>query len=144
MPDYKPMSNKPIPIRNDNAYICDLEKAVPPDNERDARLLQLKMILNYRQAIRELINVMIICRPDISFPLIKLSQYSASVVQLKHTTKLSNTSFYTCKPPLMTVCISGKLSQDRTFHNYHSLSLLHPLINLTPRHMICLILCMVQ
>ena len=34
------------------------------------------MCFNYRQAIGELIFLMVTCRPDISFPLIKLSQYS--------------------------------------------------------------------
>ena len=34
------------------------------------------MGFNYRQAIGELIFLMITCRPDISYPLIKLSQYS--------------------------------------------------------------------
>ena len=34
------------------------------------------MKINYRQCIGELIYAMDTCRPDISFPLIKLSQYS--------------------------------------------------------------------
>ena len=36
------------------------------------------MGLNYRQGIGELIYMMVTCRPDISFPLIKLSQYSGN------------------------------------------------------------------
>ena len=34
------------------------------------------MKFNYRQAIGELIYAMVTCHTDISFPLIKLSQYS--------------------------------------------------------------------
>ena len=71
-----PISSKPLPIKSDNTYIKNLEKAVPPNTDIDIRKLQLEMGLNYRQAIGELIYVMITCRPDISFPLIKLSQYS--------------------------------------------------------------------
>ena len=33
---------------------------------------------SYRQGVGELIYGMVTCRPDISFPLIKLSQYSPS------------------------------------------------------------------
>ena len=40
--------------------------------------LQREMKFNYRQAIGELIHAMVTCQPDISFPLIKLSQYSTN------------------------------------------------------------------
>ena len=53
-----------------------MEKAIPPSNMKEIHQLQLEMGFNYRQAIGELIFLMITCRPDISFPLIKLSQYS--------------------------------------------------------------------
>ena len=53
-----------------------METAVPPQDEKSRRALQLDMGLNYRQAIGELIFLMVTCRPDISYPLIKLSQYS--------------------------------------------------------------------
>ena len=55
-----------------------METAQPPILEQDIRDLQVEMGLNYRQAIGELIFLMITCRPDISFPLIKLSQYSVN------------------------------------------------------------------
>ena len=39
------------------------------------------MKFNYRQAIGELIFAMITCRPEISYPLIKLSQYASNPAQ---------------------------------------------------------------
>ena len=63
-------------MHSDTSYIRQLEEAVPPATEEEQRKLQLSMGINYRQAIGELIYAMISCRPDISFPLIKLSQYS--------------------------------------------------------------------
>ena len=42
------------------------------------------MNFNYRQAIGELIFAMVTCRPDISFPLIKLSQYSANPARVHY------------------------------------------------------------
>ena len=38
--------------------------------------LQLEMGINYHQGVGELLHAMVTCRPDISFPVIKLSQYS--------------------------------------------------------------------
>jgi hypothetical protein len=55
-----------------------MEQAVPPASTKDKVKLQLKMKFNYRQAIGELIYAMVTCRPDISYPIIKLSQYSAN------------------------------------------------------------------
>ena len=53
-----------------------LESSEGPTTDRDKKLLQQEMGFNYRQAIGELIYMMVTCRPDISFPLIKLSQYN--------------------------------------------------------------------
>ena len=55
-----------------------MKSAQPPILAQDIQTLQIEMGLNYRQAIGELIFLMITCRPDISFPLIKLSQYSSN------------------------------------------------------------------
>jgi hypothetical protein len=76
--DNPPMSKLPIPMDDDKKYIQQLEQAQPPPTESEQRELQVQMNFNYRQAIGELIFAMITCRPDISFPLIKLSQYSAN------------------------------------------------------------------
>ena len=77
----KPISNKPIPMHSENEYIRRLESATPPADHDQQRALQLRMGINYRQAIGELIYAMVSCRPDISFPLIKLSQYSNNPAQ---------------------------------------------------------------
>ena len=55
-----------------------MEKAIPPNTDKEKRALQLELGFNYRQAIGELIFLMVTCRPDISYPLIKLSQYSTN------------------------------------------------------------------
>lgn len=67
---------QPIPMYYDNKYIQQLEQAVRPESDADRRILQNRMGFNYRQAVGELIYAMVTCRPDISFALIKLSQYS--------------------------------------------------------------------
>ena len=69
-------SNQSIPITNETTFHQCVENAIPPTNEKDIQQLQLEMGFNYYQAIGELIFLMITCRPDISYPLIKLSQYS--------------------------------------------------------------------
>ena len=73
--DYYP-ANVPIPASDDRNFAKMLETAVPPESPEQQRLLQVEMGFNYRQAVGELIFAMVTCRPDISFPLIKLSQYS--------------------------------------------------------------------
>ena len=72
------ISKQPIPIKNEQIFNQKMESAQPPILKDDKQTLQLEMGLNYRQAVGELIFIMITCRPDISFPLIKLSQYSAN------------------------------------------------------------------
>lgn len=73
--------NKPIPIPVDKHFSRQLEEAQPPTTDEDKVKLQIKMKFNYRQAIGELIFAMVTCRPDISFPLIKLSQYASNPAQ---------------------------------------------------------------
>ena len=73
--------NMPLPIKNEQTFNQKMETAQPPILEQDIRDLQVEMDLNYRQAIGELIFLVITCRPDISFPLIELSQYSVNPVK---------------------------------------------------------------
>ena len=73
--DFKPHTT-PIPNMDDKTYVRMLENATPPSTPVDRSKLQLEMNFNYRQAVGELIFAMTTCRPDISFPLIKLSQYA--------------------------------------------------------------------
>ena len=78
------ISNKPLPLHTGKAYNHTLEHAQPPDTEKEQRKLQMNMGFNYRQAIGELIYMMVTCRPDISFPLIKLSQYSKNPAKVHY------------------------------------------------------------
>ena len=66
----------PMPMKSENSFAKTLESAVPPTTDKERVRLQREMNFNYRQAIGELIYAMVTCRPDISFPVIKLSQYS--------------------------------------------------------------------
>ena len=79
------ISNIPLPTKNDTTFNQRMEKAIPPTDVKEIRQLQLEMGFNYRQAIGELIFLMITCRPDISFPLIKLSQYSTAPAMEHYT-----------------------------------------------------------
>ena len=72
------ISNIPIPTKNEATFNQRLETAKPPSDASEQQKLQLEMGINYRQAIGELIFLMVTCRPDISYPLIKLSQYSSN------------------------------------------------------------------
>jgi hypothetical protein len=78
------VSNMPTPMPDDRKYMEKIENAVAPITERDRTVLQLKMNFNYRQAIGELIYAMVTCRPDISYPLIKLSQYSQNPAEIHY------------------------------------------------------------
>jgi hypothetical protein len=84
MIDSSNMPNKPVLMNDDKKYIQSIETAVPPSTEMEQRKLQMEMNFNYRQAIGELIYAMVTCRPDISFPLIKLSQYSANPAKIHY------------------------------------------------------------
>jgi hypothetical protein len=84
MIDETKISNMPIPMPEDKKYMDRIENAIAPTNENDRTKLQLKMNFNYRQAIGELIYAMVTCRPDISYPLIKLSQYSQNPAEVHY------------------------------------------------------------
>ena len=86
-------ANVPIPMSEDKSYILKLEHALPPASVNAQRELQVSMNFNYCQAIGELIYAMITCWPDISFPLIKLSQYSSNPEKI-HYEAVINTFRY--------------------------------------------------
>ena len=75
------IANIPLPTKNNTTFNQPLVKAVPPTRTKDINQLQSDMGFNYRQAIGELIFLMVTCRPDVSYPLIKLSQYSNEPAQ---------------------------------------------------------------
>ena len=59
----------------DNKYQCELEQATPLTPSEKATL-ESQLKFTYHQAVGGIIYAMITCRPDISFAIIKLSQYS--------------------------------------------------------------------
>ena len=78
---YEPQSTHPLPMNPDPTYNRKIEEAVPlTDPERNK--LEKEYGFSYRQGVGELIYAMVTCRPDISFPLIKLSQYSANPAEI--------------------------------------------------------------
>jgi deoxyuridine 5'-triphosphate nucleotidohydrolase len=65
----------PLPMISDNHYLHKLEEQ-PVPTAQEIKQLESEFGFGYRQAIGELIYALVTCRPDISFPVIKLSQYS--------------------------------------------------------------------
>ena len=70
-----PLHNLPLPMKSDTQYQRNLEQQ-PIPTEKEIQQLEKEMGFGYRQAIGELIYALVTCRPDISYPVIKLSQYS--------------------------------------------------------------------
>ena len=72
---------KYIPMHNDTTYNKNIDLAKPiPESELSA--VEKEFGFTYKQGIGELIYAMVSCRPDISYPLIKLSQYSTKPARL--------------------------------------------------------------
>ena len=78
----KPGPN-PIPMRNDSVYQSALETAIPPADPGKQKELH-DAHFNYRQVIGEAIYAMVTWRPDKSFAVIKLSQYSANPAEIHY------------------------------------------------------------
>ena len=76
-----PTHNLPLPMSEDSNYNREIESAAPLE-DRELHQTEKKFGFTYRQGVGELIYAMVTCRPDISFPLIKLSQYSAQPAKL--------------------------------------------------------------
>ena len=75
-------SSKPVPMHTDTKYLKRIETEAGPNNEKEKKELEKDMGFSFRRAIGELIYAMITTRPDISFPVIKLSQYSNSPAKI--------------------------------------------------------------
>ena len=72
---------KYIPMHNDTTFNQDIEMAEPiPLNEIPA--VEKEFGFSYKQGIGELIYALVTCRPDISYPIIKLSQYSTKPARI--------------------------------------------------------------
>ena len=76
-----PAATFPIPMKSEAAYQRKLETTDIP-SESDIARLETKYGFGYRQAIGELIYALVTCRPDISYPVIKLSQYSTRPTEI--------------------------------------------------------------
>ena len=73
--DETPLHTFPLPMNSEKSYLKQLDDET--DNQHiDPDDLELQKGFSYRQAIGELIYAMVTTRPDISFPVIKLSQFT--------------------------------------------------------------------
>ena len=71
--EHKHNSRYPIPMKNESDFQKHLEMAQPSTTEKAQQTLEKKMGFKYRRAIGEFLYAMVTCRPNISFPVIKLS-----------------------------------------------------------------------
>ena len=69
-------SRFPLPMDAESKFSRQMEEAVAPADHKAQIKLQHEMGIHYRQVIGELLYAMVTCRPDISYPVVKLSQYS--------------------------------------------------------------------
>lgn len=76
-------AQNPLPMRSESTYQAQLETATPPTTEAEQKQLQ-DAHFNYRQVIGEAIYAMVTCRPDISFAVIKLAQYSNNPAEIHY------------------------------------------------------------
>jgi hypothetical protein len=68
--------SKATPLQSDNAYVKKLDSAIPLLHA-DYKLAETNRF-RYRSAIGELIWPMVCARPDLAFPVVKLSQFSSA------------------------------------------------------------------
>ena len=85
--------NITTPMRSDSKYITQLETSSGPDTQDEKDALQQSMNFSYRQALGEILYAMVTCRPDISFSVIKLSQYANNPAEI-HYQALKNVFRY--------------------------------------------------
>ena len=78
-------SKAPIPMRDDSDYNRLIENDTPL-SDKDLIKTEHEFGFSYRQGIGELLYAMVTCRPDISYALIKLSQYSNFPAELHYMT----------------------------------------------------------
>ena len=69
------------PMHHDPEFNKTIEEAEPIPND-ELKLVEKEFGFSYKQGIGELIYALVTCRPDISFPLIKLSQYSSKPARI--------------------------------------------------------------
>ena len=72
---------KYLPMHNDRTYNKSIETS-DPISPSELPSVEKEFGFTYKQGIGELIYAMVTCRPDISYPLIKLSQYSTKPARI--------------------------------------------------------------
>ena len=71
-------------MHNDSVYqVASIKTAIPPSDPGKQKKLH-DAHFNYRQVIGEAIYAMTTCLPDISFAVIKMSQYSANPAEIHY------------------------------------------------------------
>ena len=107
----QPTHRHPIPMNSDNAYVRELESTKGPTDPIQQKALEDEMGFSYRSATGELIFAMVMCRVDISFATIKLTQYNncparchyeavKNVYRHLHATSTDGLTFWRQKPNL--------------------------------------------
>jgi len=76
-------------MRSDSKYLFELENTKGPTDDKEKVTLELKMKFNYRQALGEVLYVMVTSSPDISIAVTKLSQCSQNSAEI-HYVALKN------------------------------------------------------
>jgi Reverse transcriptase (RNA-dependent DNA polymerase) len=71
-------ANLPVPMRSDSKYQRDLEQAPRPTTQANQQQTQVQAGFSFRMAVGELIYALVVARLEISFAVIKLSQYSSN------------------------------------------------------------------
>ena len=74
----------PVPMNAEPKFSRQMEEAVPPLTRRDQTALQNKMGVHYRQIVGELLCAMVTCHLDVSFRVVKLSQYSVNPARVHY------------------------------------------------------------
>ena len=72
--DYSSIQNQPVPMID--SMVKTMESSLGPDDPIEQKKLEEEMGFKYRACTGELIFAMTTCRPDISFAVLKLTQYN--------------------------------------------------------------------
>jgi hypothetical protein len=76
--------DRPVPMNGTSEALRHLDTSPVPSSDSEREKLERSMGFSYRKAIGELIWAMVTCRPDLSFAVIKLSQFSSNSGRLHY------------------------------------------------------------
>jgi hypothetical protein len=77
-------SQLPVPMKYDSKYQRELELAIRPTTPQEQQKVMNQAGFSYRMTIGELIYALMVARVDISFAVIKLSQYGSNPAALHY------------------------------------------------------------